>query len=89
MSGLERFERWAADARREAAPRPDVADAVLERLRAEGGGPPDRAGLSVWLAGGLAAAAAAAVAITEASAWTGLFEIASVWPGVVGLGGIP
>ncbi|MEK7270338.1 MAG: hypothetical protein AAB215_05260 [Planctomycetota bacterium] len=32
MNGLERFERWAGDARREAAPAPDVAFAVLERL---------------------------------------------------------
>ncbi len=33
MNALNQFERWAGRARAEAAPEPDVADAVMRRLR--------------------------------------------------------
>ena len=69
---MRQFERWAARTRGERAPEPDVARAVMRRLRA--GEPEGAQGPSIvlWLFSGASACAAAACAVLGISAWLSL-----------------
>lgn len=87
MTGMERFDRWARLARREAAPAPDVAAAVLERIRRVAA-PEPGPGLVGWILGSATAAAALWVGSAGLSAWLKLGEWSALGMGILG-GGWP
>ncbi|MBI5244757.1 MAG: hypothetical protein HY922_13895 [Elusimicrobia bacterium] len=68
MSELERFQRWAGLARLEQPPKPDVAPAVLERLR-ETVVFPEAATAGMWLFAAASACAAAVCAVFGYDSW--------------------
>ena len=75
MSDLKQFERWAVRAREEQSPAPDVAPAVLARLRHASAEPPAVPGAWIWAASA-AGCAAAVAAIVGYAAWV---ELAMPW----------
>jgi hypothetical protein len=76
MSDLKQFERWAVRAREERSPEPEVASAVLARLRQANAEPPAGPGAWIWAASAVAGCAAALAAVVGYAAWA---ELAAPW----------
>jgi hypothetical protein len=75
MDDLKQFERWAVRAREESSPEPDVARAVLSRLRQPNAEPPAAPAAWIWAASA-AGCAAVLAAIVGYAAWV---ELAAPW----------
>ena len=69
MADLRQFAQWAARAREEPALAPDVAPAVMRRLRRMRPEEPPVPGLWMWAASGAAAAAAVVCGVIGYCAW--------------------
>ena len=76
MSDLKQFERWAVRAREERSLEPDVAPAVLARLRHANGELPAGPGAWIWAASAVAGCAATLAAVVGYAAWV---ELAAPW----------
>jgi hypothetical protein len=75
MADLQQFERWAARARQEQAPQPDVAPAVMRKIRRLQAPAEDDRGLWAWALGG-AGATAAVCGVLGYFAW---WEMTAPW----------
>ena len=79
MKDMDRFERWAARARMEIVPAPDVADAVMRRLA----GPARPAIITpsplVWTFSAASAAAAFICGVLGWLAWAEMNASAFAW----------
>ena len=76
MADLRQFEQWAARAREEPAPAPDVAPDVMRRLRRMQPGAYPGPTVWMWAASGAAAAAAVVCGMLGYYAWV---EITAPW----------
>ena len=76
---LEQFERWARRAQHEPAPQPDVAHAVMGRLRRARPEPAARPSILLWAFSGASACAAAVCALLGYHAWLAVTDPFQGW----------